>query len=433
MKKIELNYNHYLYGELQIQYNRILETHGYPGSSGVLLPWPTVPSSLPGASARSGGAAGAPGGTAKPNLMNPGFVIRYILNPQNPQQIYYVVLAWNPITLPPDCEGFPGSASEYWHPAIIPNTKVYRSGGLEDGVWFSIPTGDFEGNSSWVLMFDSLSDGRLLVATGKHVYIETAKGSNEYETVATVAYNMDPAFLILSPDKQKVALGLGYKMSYDDPPKPILVFPVDILDSSSPPLLIDENGNPCSGVTAYDVNYYSAVWRDNQYLFVDGGRWPAPPYQSGVGMLDTNDPNDTGIGIVINIPGSSSGICFDKYGNFFCGVGFNGSEGLTGEIYYFTPAQIDYAIYQDPIDFLDNGQYLCTSLSAGHMLITPNDELVVCGGDCFGTTGQIGYAEIFQLSYSEGGLICVDSSKQLILDPCQNDSAAGPLCLIKEE
>lgn len=428
MKKIELSYNHYLYSELQIQYNRILEIHGYPDSSGVLLPWPTLPSdkegSPPGASAGSGGAAGAPGGTAKPNLMNPGFVIRYISNPQQKKQIYYVVMAWNPNTLP-DCNEAPGSGVEYWDNGIIPNTKVYRNEILEDGIWFTFPIGGYDGYS-WGMFFDSLEDGRLLMATGNHIYVETCKGSNEFVIVADLAFDMDPSFLILSPNKQRVALGVGYGL-------PLLVFNIDILDVNSPPLLIDENGNPYSEVTAYDVDYYSATWRDNQFLFINAGTWPGPPYHSAVGMLDTINPDDTGQAIISNIPGCSSGICFDKYGNLFCGVGFNESEGLTGEIYYFTPAQIHYAIYQDPIDFLANGQYVCTSLSAGHMVITPNDELVVCGGDCFGTTGQIGYAEIFQLSYSNEVLTGVGNGKQLILDPCQDDSAAGPLCLIKEK
>ncbi len=63
MKKIELNFNHRLYSELQIRYNRILEIHGYPGG---ILP-PLRPPSPP-----------PPGGSAKPNLADPGFVIEYI-------------------------------------------------------------------------------------------------------------------------------------------------------------------------------------------------------------------------------------------------------------------------------------------------------------------------------------------------------------------
>jgi len=406
MKKIKVDYNHHLYSELQIRYNRILEIHGYPGG---ILPFPRPPSPLS-------------GGAGKPNLANPGFVIQYI---SNSQQIY-IILAWNPTTLPPNCEGFPGSASEYWEPGVVSNTKVYRDGSLEDGVWFSIPIGGSDG-SSWGLMFDSLNDGRLLVATGLHIYRETAKESNEFEIVATVANNMDPAFLVLSPNKQKVALGLGYG-------QPLLVFPVDILDSSSPPLLIDENENLHPEVTAYNVNYYSAAWKDNRYLFVDGGTWPGPPYVSGIGMLDTNVPNDTGVGIVTNIPGSSSGICFDKYGNFFCGIGYSYDDpSLTGKIYYFTNNEIASAMEGAPLNFAVEGHYLCQSLSAGHMLVTPNDELIVGGGDAFGTTQHVGYAEVFKLAYDENGYISVVNSQQLILDPCQNDSAAGPLCLIKEE
>lgn len=319
---------------------------------------------------------------------------------------YDVILAWNPISSPPNCEGYPTGPFDYWLTGIIPHTKIYKDGGLEGGVWFSMPAGGSDG-SSWTLMFDSLDDGRLLVATGKHVYKEIVKESDEYEIVATVGNDTDPSFLLFSPDKQKIAFGLGY---------------------TQPLLILD--GSDFSTLATYDVNYYSAAWRDNQYLFIDGGVWPTPPYQSGVAMIDTISGVVTGI--VSNIPGSSSGICFDRYGNFFCGIGYNGDNpSLTGKIYYFTNNQIENAMNGSPLDFND-GHYLCQSLSAGHMLITPNDELVVGGGDFIGTTGHIGYAEVFKLTYDESGLISVASSQQLILDPCQNDTAAGSLCLWRE-
>ena len=408
MKNVRIEYNHHLHSEVQIRFSRIMEMlYWCPGGPPSEEPKPEPrPKPTP----------------AKPNLANPAFVVVYMYA----QAAYYIILAYNAND---PCQGDPGGAEARWETGSPLETMNYHDGSLHDG-YFSMPVGGYDENdSSWGIFFDSLLDGRLLVVTGKKIYRETARGTNSFEVVATLPDDTDPSFLVLSPNKEKVALGQGWSST----PRALLVFPVSILDPDSPPLLIDESGTPHEGVYAYDTHYYSAAWRDNRYLLIDAGSWPGPSYTSGVGAIDTTDPESAVQAIITDVPGASSGICFDNYGNLFCGIGYNADDGTTGDIYYFTKDQIDGAIEgSGSLNFSTQGQYLCTSLSAGHMLVDPDDNLFVCGGDAFGTGGSDanGHIEKWKLVYTQTDISAINM-EELVLDPCEDDSAEGPLCLVK--
>ncbi len=92
--------------------------------------------------------------------------------------------------------------------------------------------------------------GRIISATGKNIYLETAVGSGIYVEVAnvdTLSEEMDPSFIRVSPDGSRIALGLGWQ-------KDLLVFPAALLNTGTSPDLLT-----AAGVTAYNVNYYDAA------------------------------------------------------------------------------------------------------------------------------------------------------------------------------
>ena len=335
-----------------------------------------------------------------------------------PEVGYDVILAWNPSSLLTNCASV---GQDIWGVGITPSTRIYKNGILENGTWFSLSV-----NGGWTIVFDALPDGRLLAVNDRYIYRETSRESNEFSIVAELGEITDPTYISVSPDKQKIALITGWRQW-------LLIFPVNILDEGSPPLLIDENGNTHPDVIKYDIDAcYSVVWRDNQHIFVNCGLWGGPPYESTISVIDII--NNKGHQVISNIPGASSGICFDRRGNFFCGIGYTDQDNsLIGVIHYFTNNQILNAMNNGvPLDFSE-GHYLCTSLSAGHMLITPNNELVVGGGDYVNLNpDKLGYIEIFKLAYDTGGNISIINNQRLTLDPCQDDAAEGPLCLRRE-
>ena len=313
------------------------------------------------------------------------------------------------------------------------------------------PAGDFDGNSSWftvaecfpkdtqVMIGNYEAVGRILAATGKTIYLQKTYGPTRSDPehwlkVATVSNNMDPSFIRISPDGTKIALGLGYG-------QPLLVFPTSLLDPDNPPLLIDANGNPAPGVIVYNVNYYDADWVDNRYLVINGGQWPGPPYGSGVGVLDTSDPNDQGKALITNIPGASSGIAVDADGNLVVGIGYaSGPPNRTGEIKVWNSSEWSTSP-DSPLDYEANNRLVAQNvLSAAYLGFDEEGNLHVGGGDAFGTGGaaENGYAALISKTVIDrvadpaGPGEPVDESnpeeyREFAPDPCQNDSATGIL------
>ena len=313
------------------------------------------------------------------------------------------------------------------------------------------PAGDFDGNSSWFTAVECFprdtqaiignyeAEGRILAATGKTVYLQKTYGPatsdpDHWLKVATVSNNMDPSFVRISPDGTKIALGLGYG-------QPLLVFPASLLDPDNPPLLIDADGNPAPGVTVYNVNYYDADWADNQYLVINGGQWPGPPYGSGVGVLDTSDPNDQGRALITNIPGASAGVAVDADGNLVTGIGYApGPPNRTGEIKLWNSSEWSTSP-EAALNYEDNNRIVARNvLSAAYLGTDEEGNLHVGGGDAFGTGGasENGYAALIskavidRVADPSGPGDPVDESnsseyREFAPDPCQNDSATGIL------
>ena len=277
------------------------------------------------------------------------------------------------------------------------------------------------------------AEGRLLAATGRELYLQRNYGASQWDVVATVGATMDPCFVRISPDGSRVALGIGYGA-------PLLVFPTSMLSSSSPPVLHDGT-HPAAGVTAFDVNYYDAAWVDNQYLVINGGSWPGPVYSSGVGVLDSTNPNDSGTGLIGNILGASASIAVDADGNLFTGIGMAaGPPNRTGEIKVW-PAGEWSTTPGAALNYEANPRIVGKNvLSAAYLGTDSEGNLHVGGGDAFGVGGttEKGYAALISKDViarvtalgTPGAPVDEGNSTQyreFAPDPCANDSATGIL------
>ena len=323
-----------------------------------------------------------------------------------------------------------GSGGQHWEFGIVPSTKLYSDGVLSDGYDLPIIEGDLDG--TWCCMFDTLPDGRLVIANDLSIYLETAYQSGVFNVAATIPISSEASFLKVSPDGAKIAFGIGYT---DSPP--LTVFDVSLLDTDNPPQLFTDDGEgnytPISGVSLFNVNYYDAIWWNDQYLLINyGTSWGSQ--ESFVDVLNIS----TGAGsLIIDAPlGNSGGMCLDNHNNLITGIGYTDPSDYTGDIYAYKAADIQALIDGGDSISYSAGTFLCKSLSAGHMVVDHNDYLFVGGGDwisVFGGTPDpdvIGHVEKFQLLYDEEGNVSVGTMEKLYPDSCEDDSAAGPLCKI---
>ncbi len=277
------------------------------------------------------------------------------------------------------------------------------------------------------------AEGRIISATGTKLYIQRNYGSGKWDVIGTVGGTMDPCFVKVSPDGTKVALGIGYGA-------PLLIIPTSILDPDDPPVLHDGT-NPHVSVTAYAVNYYDAAWADNQYLVINGGDWPGPPYGSGVAVLDTTDSSDLGTGLIGSIPGASGGVTVDSSGNLITGLGWaTGPPNRTGELMLWNSSE--WSTTPTGVILYSSGRLLANNvLSVAYLGTDREGNLTVGGGDAFGSGGlsENGYAALIsnavlaRVAADPQGPPVNDGNKSDVPneyryfapDPCQNDSATG--------
>ncbi len=265
---------------------------------------------------------------------------------------------------------------------------------------------------------------RLLAASGRAVFLQKTFGASDWLPVATLAAtdpSMDPAFLTITPNGEKVALGTGFE-------KPLYVFGASLLSVSSPVVL-----TTASAVRRYDLEYYSGAFRDNRYLFLNiGGKQLGESY---VSVIDTDSTNDTPTLIIANIPGASSGITFDAKGDLVTGIGWDQDDSRTGEVAIFDASAIDAAVANGSnLDYDADGHVIAKGLlSADSLGFDSDGDLLVGGGDVFGTSGNYGYAEIVSSDVvarvlAGGPPADPDTAGELTKlspDPCHNDDWTG--------
>lgn len=246
------------------------------------------------------------------------------------------------------------------------------------------------GAGSFSSVADALPDGRLLSATGNGIFIETGVATGVFELVASVDSGVfggapDPAFLRVSPDGSRIALGGGFG-------KPLAVFDTAEIGSAGSPTLID-----ASNADAFSVNHFDAEWMDNSNLGIAGGNFGDPAF---VSLLDITSDTMAPINPIIieNINGASGGITFDSAGRLITGNGFgNGGPGSdTGWVKAFDPS--DWSI-GSPADFESDGIFIGDMLSASSLSMDGEGNLFVGGGDFSeGETGYMGVLSATALS-----------------------------------
>lgn len=310
------------------------------------------------------------------------------------------------------------------------------------------------GSSSWSTALCYLPEttsttlrGRLLAATGTNIYLQDAVDSNSWTVVGTTTDTMDPSFIRVSPDGTQVALGQGYL-------KPLLIFPLSILDSSTPPNVV---GSSTSFPWGTKVQYYDAQWVDNHYLLIIGAAWDKDKKEvsnSGISTLDTRSAGNSINTILFDSVAyaSSSGIAIDDSKNIIYGNGYSyTTSSLQGEL-RMLPASVWWngssgqpKIIGNPGGYFhpDSRKFANQVLSAAHLGFDEEGNLHVGGGKYYQpqqgeTNEENGYAVLINKQVISDTaditvpLYQVDESdatqyRKIVADNCQNDTATGIL------
>jgi hypothetical protein len=283
---------------------------------------------------------------------------------------------------------------------------------------------------------------RVLAATGHTLYLLQTFGESNWLPVAILDASdpaMDPCFVALTPDGEKIALGGGLD-------KPLYVFPTSLLSVASP-VNLTTAATTTAAVKRYDLPYYSGTFDGERWLLLDvGGDVLGTSF---VEAIDTDAPvmvNDAGapatVSVIPLIPGASGGIAVDAAGDLVTGNGWDpsGADGdagatRTGEIMIFSAAVVNAALSGGPaIDYETGGHLVAANLlSADSLGFDSAGNLDVGGGDVFGTTGHYGYADVVSAAVVQralaGGAPADESNPGEVAtvapDPCKNDDWTG--------
>lgn len=268
------------------------------------------------------------------------------------------------------------------------------------------------GSGSFGVGGDALPDGRLLTVTGNAVYLESAPLSGQFDAVAAFDTGftggaVDPAFVSVSPDGSRIAVGTGFG-------KPVAVFGADVLGTPGSPVTLTSNV-----ASYYDLPHFSGVWRDNSELAITAGDFGSP---SRVFVLDADSsPSNPAVTTVIdNIQGASAGVAFDNAGRLYTANGFGlGTPGAsdTGWVKAFEPS--DWA--NGPADFESDGVFLAQVLSGSGLVFDDLGHLFIGGGNpAASDTGYLGLLHREAISGvldGTGSIDLTDPSQFRMLDP----------------
>ncbi len=255
------------------------------------------------------------------------------------------------------------------------------------------------GDGSFSVAGAALPDGRLLMVTGNSVYLETGIATATFNEVAILDASQtggstDPAFLSISPDGSRIAIGTGFG-------KPVAVFATSALGTPNAPTTLTSG----SVADYFAVGHFDAAWYDNTSLALTAGNFGQPAF---VSLLDTaSDPNNpTNPLVITNIQGASAGIAFDDDGRLYTANGFaNGNASDTGNIRAF-----DAADWLGGADFEAEGILIGDVLSGNALRFDAEGNLLVGGGD-FGNfdAGYLGVVNADALADALAGFGPIDS------------------------
>lgn len=246
------------------------------------------------------------------------------------------------------------------------------------------------------VVFDNLSDGRLLAVTtvitdpsnflgSPKVYLETRAGSRSFQLAGDLPLppggrwsEFGGAFLRVSPGNGgpvQVAVG------NNEPSAPLvgvflesdLLSAVGAADLASLP------------IDWYGLDHFSAAWFDDGQLAINSGTG----LTSSVRLLDTASPPAAPVRplVIDGIAGASAGVGFDSAGNLYTANGFaTDGPSTTGDIRRFDAADWQQALASGtPLGFEQAGTHVDTILSGGSLVLDRQDNLLVGGSDAFGS------------------------------------------------
>jgi PKD repeat protein len=197
-----------------------------------------------------------------------------------------------------------------------------------------------------------LPDGRMVVVEGVdnlqiEVAVETAKGSKSFQYIMSI--NPEGGFsypsFVKAADSNSLIIGAS-----------------DII------YLLDLNEKNAD-VLASISNYAAALFDNTLYVTRFG-------YVSKINLTTKNVTD-----VITDITGYSGGICLDKNGNIYTGIG--SAENETGHIRLFDKNKLPVK-WSDGIMFAD-------TLTADSLIYNEGGTIMVGGGDIFGTSGDNNY------------------------------------------
>jgi len=251
-------------------------------------------------------------------------------------------------------------------------------------------------------LLDNLPDGRLVMMTtresapfttdGVELRIETAVGSRDFRYLGDIPFSggMDSiwfnpgGFLTINNNGSNPQIAVGNSSSS------LAVFGANELDvlptlaaPAPAPLAITWFDNLGADLSVDGSFIASAAWRSDTILAVGS----ADGSKSQVHLLDaTSSPAAPAVTLVIdNAPFGTGGLSFDENGSAYFGVGYG--PGV-GDIRRF-----DTSGWPATQNFAD-GTLVTTLLSAGWIQFDVAGNLLVGGGDTFGSKVQLNYFAI---------------------------------------
>lgn len=238
-------------------------------------------------------------------------------------------------------------------------------------------------SGSFSTAFDFIPDGRLVIFTGTEVRIQRQRNSSDFDLLGSLPPEFrggsDPAFVVTSRDGNFFILGTGAGGS-NSPNQPF----------NGSIFVLPRVGGQAKSVALIPF-HAAASFRRLQEVFINRGE--ATFSSSAVERLDLVTKKVQTV--IDNIPGASSGVGVDRYGNVYTGIGFDPAGVRTGEIRRFSRQDINRAIQTKiPLNFDNDGVFVVKALSAAGLVFDEQGHLWVGGGD-LSPGGQQGFiAEI---------------------------------------
>jgi hypothetical protein len=269
--------------------------------------------------------------------------------------------------------------------------------------------------------FDVAPDGRIVATTDHQIYMDSAEAPFEFKRVAEldqdISTNPDPAFLKVSPNGDRIALGLGLDAD-TFATEGVVVIPISSLGTSDAPTTI-----AAADVDIFaNLEHFSAAWMDNDHLAITFSVFGVSAPQTDV--LDvTTGAVSTAVEDIGDSSDGAGGIEFDANGNLYLGIGFDDASARGGEIRRFEAADVEDAISSGtPLSF-DDGLFVAELLSASSIAFDAAGDMFVGGGEVFSSEPDSGYfAMVFAVAIDalvdQGTPIDVDDESQVVrLDP----------------